>query len=250
MKPAYDTIYLAPHLDDVALSCGGQVFRLAEAERPILIVTVMAGDPPHLLPSDYAQSLHDRWQFQADAAAMRRAEDARACRILGADYLHWDIPDCIYRTHPQTDRSFYNSDDELFGDIHAAEMDLVKTISEYIQELPSHKRLIAPLTAGNHVDHQLTRLAAEQANAQRLFYYEDYPYASEPGAVAAAAKVENSSWEVISVPLSEAALGAKIKAIAAYESQLSTFYRDLAEMEQAVRQYSSAAGGERLWRRA
>ncbi|MFN2140610.1 MAG: PIG-L deacetylase family protein [Candidatus Promineifilaceae bacterium] len=249
MKPAYDTIYLAPHLDDVALSCGGQVFLLAEAERPVLIVTVMAGDPPHLLPSDYARSLHDRWQFQMDAAAMRRAEDARACRILGADYIHWGIPDCIYRTLPQGNQSLYNSDEELFGDIHVTEMGLVEMIAGYIQDLPPHERLIAPLGVGNHVDHQLTRLAAEQTNAQRLLFYEDYPYASEPGAVTATARVENSSWEVFTVPLSEAALGAKVKAIAAYESQLSTFYRDLAEMEQAVRQYSNAAGGERLWRR-
>ena len=74
MKSTYDTIYLSPHLDDVALSCGGQVYMLGEIERPVLIVTVMAGEPPGLATSNYAQALHDRWQLQIDVVARRRAE--------------------------------------------------------------------------------------------------------------------------------------------------------------------------------
>jgi LmbE family N-acetylglucosaminyl deacetylase len=248
IKSAYDSIYLAPHLDDVALSCGGQVFLSAEAGRPVLIVTVMAGDPARLLPSEYAQSLHDRWQFQTDAVARRRTEDIEACRILGADCVHLDIPDCIYRSHPRTDKTLYNSDEDIFGDIHVTETGLVTTILNYIQDLPTYERFIAPLGAGNHVDHQLTRLAAEQADTHSRLYYEDYPYASDPEAVKAVVEGGKNSWEAITVPLSEAALSAKIKAIAAFESQLSTFFHDLSDMERAVRQYSSSTGGERLWR--
>lgn len=249
MKSAYHTIYLSPHLDDVALSCGGQVYMLAEAGKPVLIATVMAGDPPRRSPSAYAKSLHDRWQFQTDAAARRRAEDARACRILGADHLYWDIPDCIYRSHPEADMPLYNSDEDIFGDIHETEMNLVGRIAGYIRALPQCERIAAPLAVGHHVDHQLTRLAAEQANGRSLIYYEEYPYARDAGAVEKVAQKQGLPLEAAFIPLTEDALRAKIQAIAAFESQLSTFFRDLNDMEDDVRQFNKSTGGERIWRR-
>ena len=101
---SYAAIYLAPHLDDAALSCGGQIARRTRAGERILIVTVMAGDPPTDVENDYIRSLHARWDLERDAAAQRRAEDSAACRILGADHLHWPIADCIYRLDPATGR--------------------------------------------------------------------------------------------------------------------------------------------------
>lgn len=44
-KP-YERIYLSPHLDDAALSCGGLVYLERKADLPVLVVTVMAGDAP------------------------------------------------------------------------------------------------------------------------------------------------------------------------------------------------------------
>lgn len=249
MKYTYDTIYLSPHLDDVALSCGGQVYMLGEAGRPVLIVTVMAGDPPEQTPSAYVQALHDRWQLQVDVVARRRAEDTRACEILGADHLHWDIPDCIYRSHDETNEAFYISDEDIFGDVHSSEIGLVNTISQRIRGLPSHDRLIVPLGVGNHVDHQMTCRAAQESSSNGLVYYEEFPYAGEPGTLQAVMQLKDDSWQVTAIPLSDAALRAKIEAVAAYESQLSTFFRDRADMEAIVRQYIRSIGGERVWRR-
>lgn len=249
MKLTYDTIYLSPHLDDIALSCGGQVYMQSAAGKAILIVTVMAGDPPEQVKSDFIEALHDRWQLQADVVAMRRAEDAEACRILGADHLYWDIPDCIYRSHVQTDELLYSSNDDIFGDIHSSETELIDAISKRVQSLPAHKRLVLPLGVGNHVDHQITRLAAEGHDYGELVYYEEYPYVVLPDALESVTGKENSRWQPTIISLSEAALEAKVKAIAAYESQLSTFFRDRDDMADAVRQYNHSVGGERLWRR-
>jgi LmbE family N-acetylglucosaminyl deacetylase len=110
----YDAIYLAPHLDDAALSCGGQILDRTRAGQRVLVVTVMAGDPPTDAENDYIRSLHARWELERDAAAQRRAEDSAACAILGADFLHWSIPDCIYRLHPATGAPLYVSDDDIF----------------------------------------------------------------------------------------------------------------------------------------
>ena len=63
MKSQYDLIYLSPHLDDAALSCGGQIARFRGEGRSVLIVTVTAGDPPTGAESRYIQELHSRWQL-------------------------------------------------------------------------------------------------------------------------------------------------------------------------------------------
>ncbi|HXF63595.1 MAG TPA: PIG-L family deacetylase, partial [Caldilineaceae bacterium] len=189
----YEAIYLSPHLDDVALSCGGQIFQQTQAGARLLIVTVMAGDPPAAV-SGYARSLHERWAVE-EATAARRAEDLAACRILGAEPLHWPIPDCIYRCHPLTGKPFYLSDDDLFGEAAAEEAGLAAELAERLAALPPHGRLVAPLAVGHHVDHQLVRQAAELAcGPERLLYYEDYPYAQLPGKLAHVVG-DGSGWQ-------------------------------------------------------
>ena len=87
-----------------------------------------------------------------------------------------------------------------------------------------------------------------------LRYYEDFPYAAEVGAVAAHVDGEGS-WRGRRVALDEADLAAKVKAVACYRSQISTFWVDRAAMTAAVRAFAASRGrhgrpAERLWRRA
>lgn len=246
----YDTILLAPHLDDAVLSCGGQIFLKTAADKPVLVITLMAGDPPQQTLTPFAQLLHERWQLAENATAERRAEDAAACAILGADYQHWDLPDCIYRFDPQTKTGFYGSEEALFGAVHPSEAALVASLGERLRDLPPHGRLLAPLTVGNHVDHQIVRRAVETLPPDHIAYYEDYPYAAVPGALEKALSAGDLTWRAEVIPLSEEALQAKIKAIAAYTSQVGTFFRDSSEMEKMIRAFNAVAGGERIWRRA
>ncbi len=248
MKPHYHTLYLSSHLDDVVLSCGAQIYDQTQAGKDVLVVTVMAGDPPETI-SGYAQSLHDRWELLVEAGAARRAEDLAACRILGADAHHWPIPDCPYRTDPQTGESLYLSDDDIFGDVHPAEMTLVQSVADRIATLPTADRVLAPLTIGHHVDHLLVRSAAEMLYAERLIYYEDYPYAQETAKQERTLRSQSHPLKPCVVAVSEAARQAKIEAILAYRSQLSTFWTDHADLKRQVFGYMDEVGGERLWSR-
>jgi LmbE family N-acetylglucosaminyl deacetylase len=250
MQSYYDWIYLAPHLDDAALSCGGQIFRHTQAGQAVLIVTAMAGDPPAAALSGYAASLHARWALATEASAARRAEDIAACAILGADYLHWSVPDCIYRHDPVTGAALYVSDDDIFGAVAVADRGLEADLAAQIAALPAHGRLVAPLTVGHHVDHLLLRAAAERGRgAAHLRYYEDYPYAQQEGALAAALGSDAQGWATEVFALDAAALAAKVEAILAFRSQLSTFFVDRADLEAQVQGYAAQTGGERLWRR-
>jgi hypothetical protein len=111
--------------------------------------------------------------------------------------------------------------------------------------------LYAPLTVGNHVDHQLTFAAALILRAQGwdLRFYEDYPYVEAEGALATALAARGAEhWQPTVTPLDDDDVAAKIEAIARYESQLGVLFGDAEAMRDRVRDFVIQVGGERLWR--
>jgi LmbE family N-acetylglucosaminyl deacetylase len=252
--PAARHIYLSPHLDDAALSCGGSIYQQAQRGESVAVITVFAASPP---PGDslspFARSLHDRWHASApdahfdDPPAARRAEDRRALAVLGAEIevIHLPLPDCIYRLDLATGAALYASESAIFGPIHPADPALAAL--SRLPPLPPGAILYAPLAVGGHVDHRLLRKAASACDAPPggIRFYEDYPYAAQPGAVEAA--LGGAEWEPVIVPLGENALAAKIASIAEYHSQISTFWPDLDAMSAAIRAHARAVGGERFW---
>jgi len=244
-----DYLYLSPHLDDVVLACGGQIFDHTARGRSVLIVTVTAGDPPGPIESPIVDRLHCTWGLGTDACSVRRDEDARACAELGAELQHWDLPESIYRVHPRTAAPLYRSFRQLFGAPHEADGPLTAELIERLKGLPTSGRVIAPLAVGRHVDHRLTRQAAEVCFGAALAYYEDYPYVETPLALRRALGIRGG-WESEVLPLSPAALHAKIDAIALYRSQIESVFRGAPIMKRRVARYVARIGGERLWRRA
>lgn len=241
----YDTIYLSPHLDDAVLSCGGQIWQATADQQSVLIITIMAGDAPVTAVSTFAQQQHQNWNLLSEAVAQRRAEDVVACSLVGADYWHWQIPDCIYRTHPQTGAALYNTNADIFGAVHPAEYGLIEALAVQLAALPAYGRIFAPLTVGNHVDHQLTRLAAERCLGNGLHYYEDYPYVQRLGGVGTVLGPDDGLWQMGVVPLTTAVLQRKIEAIAAYGSQVGGLFNG--RMAQDVAAHTAAVGGERIY---
>lgn len=251
-RTRYDHVYLSPHLDDVVLSCGGRIWQQTQAEAPVLVITVFAGSPAPSAPlSPFAQTLHARWGNPADAVAARRREDRAALSALGAEAAHWPYADCIYRQAP--DGAFpYASEDALWGPIHPAEQRLIEELAARMRDLAANEgTLYAPLAVGRHVDHRIVRQAAERAE-KGLIYYEDFPYAEDRAAVAAALEPSAGAWRQERVALSPQALEAKIAAIACYRSQVSTFWEAEDAMASHVRAFAERVGedgpAERYWR--
>jgi LmbE family N-acetylglucosaminyl deacetylase len=248
-------IFLAPHPDDAVLSCGGWIYQLAQnGERPI-VITIFGGDRSADAPlSDFARSLQERWQLGDDAPARRRDEDRAACDRLGCYLIHLPFADAGYRVD-ESNRPLYDSEEAIFGETREAA--IVDRVAEALRPRVRKvglARLVIPLTAGLHVDHVITRLAAERLNEDTL-YYEDYPYAEQPermthvwGPAADAA----DDWASEAIGLSEDALHAKIEAFLQHRSQISTFYRDDEEVGQRMRAYAAQVGAgqpaERYWR--
>jgi LmbE family N-acetylglucosaminyl deacetylase len=240
-------VFLSPHLDDAALSSGGHIWHLAQAGKRVRIITIMAGDPPPGVFSDFANELHERWALPPQAAiAARRAEDEVASAILGADVTHLSVPDAVYR-RPAGGEPFYPTWHDVIGPLHPSEQELAVWLAEELAWTADCEALYAPLCVGNHVDHQLVRAAADLIDGATLSYYEDFPYTLEEGKLQAAVAADNALHSQI-VPLTENAIRARQDAIWAYRSQRSTFFDDRAHMEQMIGAFVSGVGGERFWR--
>jgi LmbE family N-acetylglucosaminyl deacetylase len=241
-------VYLSPHLDDIALSCGGLVWEQCQAGDRVSVWTVCAGDPGEEPLSPFAQSLHERWQTGREAVRQRRAEDEAACAILGAAARHFPIPDCIYRRSPLNGNHLYTTEESLFGPLHPQEFGLVQSLSaELRRSLPAEAEIVCPLTLGGHVDHRLTCAAA--AGLERpLWYYADYPYERE--AIGELAVLEQAGWKSFLFRVSTGGLAAWTHSVAAHASQISTFWPNLVTMQAALRDYWAENEGVRLWRPA
>lgn len=237
-------IYLSPHLDDVAISCGGLVWEQVQAGSLVEIWTICAGDPPAGPLSSFAQELHVRWQAGRQAVAIRRKEDQHACLEIGATWRHFTVPDCIYRTGADG-QHLYASELALFGDLQAADFRLVETIrASLAMLLTDGVRLVSPMAIGNHVDHQLTRAVAESLG-QPLRYYADYPYAQER-----LDEIEGlplAGWKAEVYPISRMGMQAWARAVMAHQSQVSSFWPGIKALRADLEIYREQMGGLRLW---
>ena len=238
-------IFLSPHLDDAALSCGGMIHQLAADGQIVEIWTVCAGDPPPGQLSPLAQILHERWQTAGNAPEIRRTEDAAACEVLGADPVYFDIAECIYRFRPDNGQPLIGSNDELFQPLPDIEKPLASQVTRMLaQHLDGESRLVSPLAVGGHIDHHQVRTAAEGLDLP-LYYYPDYPY------IASGSQNQSSliqpGWQPVQFSISDADFVAWQTAVAAYRTQLSTFWISLDDMKSALKDYRNQGGGSQLW---
>jgi LmbE family N-acetylglucosaminyl deacetylase len=213
--------------------------------------TICAGNPPRRELSAFAQAIHARWETGTQAVAQRRAEDQASCAAMGAAYRYINNPDCIYRPRKKTIPHYYPTGAHLFGEVHPAERkNLVRRLRRIFDAaIPPEAQVVCPLTLGNHVDHQITRLAAERLASRferRLLYYADFPYVKTQAEELDL--LRQKGWECLQFSISPEGMEAWCAAIAAHKSQISTFWMNLEQMQADMEAYASAQGGICLWK--
>lgn len=248
-------VYLSPHFDDVAFSCGGLIWEQTQKGNQVSIWTICAGNPPPGNLSPFAASLHQRWDTGLEAVQLRREEDNNSNQILNSDYYHFSLPDCIYRKSP-SGFHYYPSVESLFGGLDAGEDSLVRDLAQALSHLVETGmpgltlNIVSPLGLGSHVDHQLVRKAAEalaegQSNLH-LWYYADFPYLLHEKELRK--RKEAQEMEEVCFPVSSEGLDAWFRASAAHASQLSTFWKDEDGLRYALEGYLAENGGICLWK--
>lgn len=252
-------IFLSPHYDDIALSCGGTAALLARAGRTPEIALIFGDHPDPAQPmTDFAVGMHRSWGMSAEqVVAGRRSEEQVAALTLGACDRFLPFRDAIYRG------SRYLSDDDLFGDTHLEEAELPEQIVRHLgleRTPPATVRVYAPLAIGGHVDHQHAeragRLLAKRGYA--VWYYEDLPYALRPENVdRRRPQLDPELAPRLYVEI-ESVWTTKVDAIMAYPSQLPTIFEQYVGVratrlgiEGAMGDYARTMGdgtlAERFW---
>lgn len=254
LQPA-PALFLQPHYDDVALSCGATTAAWAQAGYEPRIVTVFASELVDGMVGEFAARKHSRWNLQdLDAVqATRRSEDERAATVLGCTVRWLGLPDAIYRG----DR--YTSDASLYGPLHPEELPLADHLAQEILLLPEWRdgsQVFVPLAVGDHVDHQLVFETGRRL-AQRgvdVWAYEDLPYAIHtPAGLSERLRAVDGAVKGPTLLPIAGTLDRKLDAIAAYASQLPVIFRFTDDYRAAVRGHAVSVGGaegpvERFWR--
>src|SRR5262245_17808904 len=218
----YAHIYLSPHLDDAALSCGGAIAAQRAAGERVLVVTLCTAAPASDMPfSDLALEFHRKWGLApAEVVAARLREERRALEILDADSYWAGMFDAIYR-YPEA----YNTRGSLFN-APAPNDPLLPALRRLIGDLRERAPdgvFYAPLGVGSHVDHLITHAAARAALGDALLFYEDLPYATRPGALDQRLAALEGSLSSRTMAI-DPTFDKKIAAIKVYASQLGELF--------------------------
>ncbi len=241
-------IILSPHLDDAVFSCGGLIWDLTNSGQEVEVWTICGTDPPPRPFSQFAARLHAEWGLDDNVYQVRRQEDRAALKILHAEPRYLSFLDCIYRPSPGGGY-YYESESAIFGGLDAREIGLIADLkAEILSDLPPEARIVAPLGIGNHVDHELTRKAANRL-ARPVYYYADYPYARESEGNEILRFLDSSAdWSAETFPVSEEGFSSWIQASRCYRSQILTFWEDQTMLETEIRQFGASMGGIKLWK--
>ncbi|QRN93622.1 PIG-L family deacetylase [Archangium violaceum] len=173
-------LFLSPHLDDVAFSCGGTLARLKARGWTVALVTVFTRSMPH--PSGFALACQTDKGLrpEVDYMAMRREEDRDFAELMEVDVLVWtNLPEAPHRGYDSAAALFTPPrEDDRIGAV------VVERLAPVLAELRPDL-VLAPQALGSHVDHvQVVRLMPSLgAWDSRTLWYRDTPYAvRQPGA--------------------------------------------------------------------
>jgi LmbE family N-acetylglucosaminyl deacetylase len=255
-------IFLSPHYDDIALSCGGTAAVLSAEGRTPEVALIFGEHPDPAQPlTAFARQLHHQWGMSADEVISgRRAEERMASVALGTCDRLLPFRDAIYRGER------YLSDDDLFGKVKPDESDLPARIIDELRlcaDGAGNTRVYAPLAIGHHVDHQHAYLAGLELirRGWEVWFYEDLPYGLKQENVdARRSQIEDDGMRPGPIVAVDSQWNRKIDAIMAYPSQLSTIFGQYvgigttrAAIDEAMTAYACSMGdgvpAERFWSR-
>jgi LmbE family N-acetylglucosaminyl deacetylase len=137
------TLYVSPHLDDVAFSCASGLLRRLDQGERVIVATVFT---------------------EGKGSAARRKEDRAALEAINAEVIHLGFLDAPDRL--QIKASFNSL-------VLSPTIDrkLVARIKRALDEIEADRSYF-PLGIGGHVDHR----TVFEARSRRARFYEDRPY--------------------------------------------------------------------------
>jgi GlcNAc-PI de-N-acetylase len=172
----YDEIYVSPHMDDAAYSCGGRILQERRAGRRVLVITLFGtgkGAPSTTVGGSGGSALSDY--------AQRSAEEEAVMAALDADFVWVDYPELLFRPKRLGELlrfllPYLPLPPSPVGD------DLFALLAGLIaQRLAPGGSVYFPLGVGFHPDHRLVTDVGRALHGLGVFpvlFYEDVPYST------------------------------------------------------------------------
>lgn len=212
-------LFISPHLDDVAFSCGATASWFVSRGWRCVLATAFTRSV--INPTGFALACQTDKGLSADIdyMALRRQEDAACGHALGIDAVRWlDFPEAPHRG--------YYTAKELFAPPRGGDA-IVGPLSQALRELCHELQptlIFAPLALGAHVDHVQLQRAVRLATVSEipLAWYRDMPYAMR----SANALLHEPGHAEIAVVFEAKHLQAKLDGCACYASQLRFQFGD------------------------
>ncbi len=223
-------LLLSPHLDDVAFSCGGTAARLAAAGWKVVVATAFTRSVHPASGFALACQRDKGLDDSVDYMALRRDEDAAACRSLGARPVLLDLPEAPNRGYASAPALFAppRDDDAVAGPLRALLSELVA------DERPA--LVLAPQGCGRHVDHLqlITALLDLQDRLPPVGFYRDTPYVIRDADAVPDPRVAAAATVPVVVPLDLRARDARQRAVGCYRTQLGYQFGGAAKAAEAI----------------
>lgn len=168
-------LFISPHLDDAAFSCGGTLIKFARARWQVVLCTTFTASVER--PTGFALACQTDKGLASDVdyMALRRAEDAHFAALSGAtELLHLGLAEAPHRGYESAAalRGAVQADDDAWREAAACFVDIAA------KRRPSI--IFAPQAIGLHVDHVQTARAVRFSGLVDLApvcWYRDVPYA-------------------------------------------------------------------------
>lgn len=228
-------LFISPHLDDVAFSCGGTMIKLAKNGWRTILCTVFTQTV--LNPTGFALACQtDKGLSPAiDYMSLRRAEDLEFARIANAgETLHLIFPEAPHRG--------YDSAPELFAGIKPGDQ-IWRAIADELKAIAEERQpdlFFAPQGIGNHADHlQVIKAVLRNNSAAQTLWYRDTPYIiRNPQAAPSDLLPANLSEKAVAI--SAESLAQKIDGCAAYATQIEFQFGGAQKLAENLRQLHAA----------
>ncbi len=225
-------LFLSPHLDDAAFSCGGTVALMVQLGWRVVIATAFTKSVS--APSGFALAcqLDKGLSADVDYMALRRDEDEAFARVVGANEVLW-------LDHPEAPHRGYSSAPELFrgmGPNDNVWHDLVGDLAALRDRLRPDIAFI-PTGIGEHVDHLQVIRAVETVPdlGSLILQYRDMPYAIRTPASDADGDPLDSLLHAVDV---SSTLSTKLRGAACYTSQIAFQFGGLEQMERSLEHHA------------
>ena len=210
-------LFVSPHLDDVAFSCGGTLAAFARRGWHTVLATVFTKSVHE--PTGFALDcqLDKGLSPDVDYMALRREEDRLCAERAGVGHVVWlDLPEAPHRGYASAPALFSGV---LEGD--GVRREVANRLAGLLDTLAPDV-IFAPQALGNHADHlQVVRAVRELGDRRPspVVWYRDAPYAArKPKAQPSSPLLPGGLAETASDVFET--LETKLHACAAYATQL------------------------------